>query len=103
MREKTMVRSIERSTSAPAADDLAAALARASLSAAPCGAGIYRLRSPAGRTVYVEARSHGASGGATWLVHADAHGREAPRQLPCATIGAVLIAVRGALAGNAVW
>jgi hypothetical protein len=97
MREKTTVRSIERSTREPAAESLAAALARANLTAERGGAGLYRLRSPAGRTVYVEARPHGTSGRTTWLVHVDSFGAEAPRQVPCATIGCVLIAVRGAL------
>ena len=81
--------------------DLLLALSRAGLSLERCGAGLLRLRAPSGRTVYVEERPHGCSGRASWLVHVDPFGTVAARQVPCATVGAVLIAVRSALAGVA--
>src|SRR5262245_15785701 len=102
MREKTILLATEWSTPPPAADDLVALLERASLSADLRQPGLYRLRSPTGRVVYVEEQPHGASGRLSWVVHADAFGGQAPRQIPCATIARVLIAIRAALAGTSV-
>ena len=100
MRAETTVLSIAGSTERPAAVGLVAALDRASLKADRCRSGLYRLRSSSGRTVYVEERPHGASGRASWVVHVDAFGAEAPRQIPCPTIARVLIAIRAGIAGD---
>jgi hypothetical protein len=100
MQAQTTIRPIEQSTP-PATGELAAALGRANLTFERRDGGLCLLRAPCGRRVYVEERAHGLSGRASWLVHVDGFGAEAPRQLPCATIGQALIAVRMALSGLA--
>ena len=101
MREKTIVPSTEPSTREGSAEELAATLVRARLIAERPQPDLYRLRSPASRTVYVEEQRHGAGERTTWVVHADAFGGQAASQVPCATIARVLIAIRAAQAATA--
>jgi hypothetical protein len=100
MKSETTILSFARAVERPNGPGLFAALDRASLRADRCRSGLYRLRAPTGRTVYVEERPHGASGRSTWVVHADAFGADAPRQITCGTIARVLIAIRAALEGE---
>jgi hypothetical protein len=102
VKENTTARSIAGSTRRPAADGLVAALGRARLTFERRGDGLYLLRAPSGRRIYVAERAHGASGRSAWLVFDDGFGAEAPRQIPCATIARTLIAIRSALAADRV-
>jgi hypothetical protein len=56
-----------------------------------------RLRSARGQCVYVEERAGGA-GRPTWIVHVDSFAGAPASQHACATVGAVLLCVRRALA-----